>query len=670
MVAFRRIQFATLLVLALVVGTVHFICFAPVSIISPQVEAFENQALDVMFRLRGPLPPPNDIVVVAMDEDSYNVLDVPLNQPLPRSVHARLLKALKEFGAKRVAFDILFLDPGADPASDEALAEAISGIPTVLGVDFGMVSDTRSLKYYLLRPLELFATKAAQLGIVGFNEDFGYVRRFFRSIPPEIGTFPTLAEAAVAGSVQDLQLPDSRAFINFYGPPGTIPTIPLYQVVDEDVPPVTVQALDRALRDKVVFVGLSLKTGLGAAQKDSFLTSFGTQQNMFGVEIHANAAGNLIAGDWIRRTTLLREVGVLGSIAFAMTIALFGLRPLWGGILWVSTVTAWAVVANIAFRNGFYVPGAFLMLILLPLTYLSSTVYYYASTRLSQRRLKKAFEFYISPHMAENLAKSGEVLRLGGEKVEATALFTDIQGFTAVSEKLQAEEVASMLNAYFTQVMDAVFENQGTLIKFIGDAVFVLWGAPIKLSDHAERACRTALIIQREVKRFNESGRFPPLHTRIGINSGPMVVGNLGSAKRFDFTAVGDSVNLASRVEGLNKYFGTSIMLTESTRSGITGNELALLPIGLISVAGKSKPVELFALFDGQLDLKVREAWSKALQCFRDRHWNEAAEILNAIKGESKLLEKAAAFYLEQIAEHRQTPPDEQWRGELVFHQK
>src|SRR5262249_514145 len=147
-----------------------------------------------------------------------------------------------------------------------------------------------------------------------------------------------------------------------------------------------------------------------------------------------------------------------------------------------------------------------------------------------------------------------------------------IAGFTAIVESMEAPEVGRMLNAYFTEVMDSVFDKRGTLIRFNGDGLYALWGAPIRTPAHARLCCEAALAIDPEIERFNQSGRFPPLHTRFGINPGPMLVGNMGSARRFDFTGIGDAVNLASRVEGLNKHFGTSILVTDSTRAQLPAN--------------------------------------------------------------------------------------------------
>ena len=198
--------------------------------------------------------------------------------------------------------------------------------------------------------------------------------------------------------------------------------------------------------------------------------------------------------------------------------------------------------------------------------------------------------------------------------------------------------------------------------------MFVLWGAPIKVPNHAELAVKTALAIEREVIRFNQSGRFPPLQTRIGIHTGPMVVGNLGSKKRFDYTAIGDSVNLASRVEGLNKYFRTSLLLTESTKKD-AGNSISALRAGSVRVAGKREVINLYTTFESfPVEAAVAE-WNETLALFERREFavSRAAFEKLATRPEFKAL---ASFYLEQCDKWSKTPPPERWNGEILFESK
>jgi adenylate cyclase len=392
---------------------------------------------------------------------------------------------------------------------------------------------------------------------------------------------------------------------------------------------------------------------------------------MFGVEIHATAAVNLLTKDWITRTS--RGVETLGLLVatFAIVFLIFLMKPQWAALVALTFVLVWCIAGYLSFLNGLFLPGFSLVTVLIPLALLINFLLYYVLTVRSQQQVERAFQFYLAPEMAKEMSRSPKALELGGEGVHATALFTDIVGFTQVTEGMLASEVSTMLNSYFTEVMDVIFERKGTLIKFIGDAVFVIWGAPIKVPEHARLAALTALEIQRNVDKFNSSKRFPPLMTRIGINTGPMVVGNLGSARRFDYTAIGDAVNLASRLEGINKYFGSNIIVAESTRREL--GELAgiaIVPFGVIKVVGKMLSTPIYGLFEQPFSDDAMQSWQKGLTHFRRRKWHEAQECFTTVAAIEARLKKASDLYLREINLFVQKPPDEDWEGQLEFDSK
>jgi len=644
-----------------------------VILLTPFGEHREPLALDLWAWLRGPLPAPSGVAIVAMDEQSYNLLGVPMNQAWPRQLHAELLKRLKELGAQRVVMDILFIDPGPDPAADTALAESIAQIPTVLGADIGVREQSSAAGRYayeeLNEPHTPFLEAAETAALVRVPRDGGYVRRFFvddDNASKFVKEIPTLALAGAGLSQKSPKLPSSRDFIKFYGPPGTVETFPYHQLMNPKNP-----VPREAFAGKVVFVGLVLRSELGPGVVDSFHVSSFHRDAMFGVEIHATAAANLLTNDWITRASGALETIVLLSVTFIAVFWIFVLKPLWAAPLGVGLIVTWSVAGYLSFMNGFFLPGFSLVSAIIPLALLINFLLYYVLTVRSQQQVERAFQFYLSPEMAKEMSRSTKALELGGEGVHATALFTDIAGFTQTTEGMLPAEVSTMLNAYFTEVMDVIFERKGTLIKFIGDAVFVIWGAPIKVPEHARLATLTALEIQRNVDTFNRSKRFPSLITRIGINTGPMVVGNLGSARRFDYTAIGDTVNLASRLEGLNKYFGSTLIISESTRREL--GELpgvTVLPFGLIQAAGKREATAIYGLFDTSFADDVAQTWQKALTHFRRRKWEEAQGCFNTIVSVEPRLEKAAQLYLRHIAHYSSQAPDEEWEGHLEFDSK
>lgn len=629
-------------------------------------QRFELNAFDLWSNLSASGMPSEDVLVVAMDESSYNALNLPLNQAWPRALHAKLLKQLSQAGVKRVIFDVLFLGEGISKEADDELARSIALLPVVLGANSIFKDYSSGSGSFKIEELELpydpFRKVAETAGLVGFPEDFGYLRRFLSLRTAITRDMPSLSEAAAGISrTASNDLPDEDDFIRYYGPRGTIPTYSYYQIIDKDHP-----LPAQLLKGKTVFVGLVLQTDVGPSQKDVFLTPFG---RIFGTEVHATAALNFLHKDWIRRASSTLEILVLSLLALIGSLLIISLRPLSGLLVSAGSFLLWCVASYFSYQSNFFLPGISLVIILFPLMLLSGTLYYYFVTRRSELKMQSAFELYLSPEMAKEVAKSKGNAALGGEKIWATALFTDIEGFSSISESMPAERVAAMLNAYFSEVMNAIFENKGTLIKFIGDAVFALWGAPVKINNHAEKTCETALAIQRAVEQFNGSGRFPALHTRVGIHTGPMVIGNLGSSRRFDYTAIGDSVNLASRIEGINKQFGSRILISETTRKELSGSFFTL-PAGAIVVAGKTEAIELHFLLEKELPKVVQEGWSEALKNFRVKQFDTAMAKFKEIKGRDDRLDRAIALYEKQIQRFGPTPPAAEWQGELVFGEK
>jgi adenylate cyclase len=237
----------------------------------------------------------------------------------------------------------------------------------------------------------------------------------------------------------------------------------------------------------------------------------------------------------------------------------------------------------------------------LPLAYTVSVVWYYLTTVRERERVKRAFSFYLSPDAVRQIAEDPSALNLGGEEIVATAMFTDIAGFTNVAESMTAEQTAAMLNRYFSEATGHVFATGGTLVKYIGDAVFAIWGAPVRVPDHAARACRATLALARmdDAARGSSDDPARRLKTRVGVHTGAMLVGNLGSSQRFDYTAIGDAVNLASRIEGLNQMFGTFAIVSGETLAA-AGEGFVARRLGRVRVVGRQEPVALFELVGGE----------------------------------------------------------------------
>ena len=633
---------------------------------SPLGEDLELKTTDFWFKQRGEIIPPQDIVILAMDEHSYAELNLPTDQAWPRAIHAQMLKKLKALGVKRVVMDILFLGPSADPEADRELQEAIASVPTVLGAEDTPTEQGQGSTHYkmekLLLPYDAFGKAAEQIALTKMPDRNGVIRNFVHPRSRMTASIPTLYEAAVGVRHTDRDLPGPRDLLRYYGPAGTITTYPYNWVMIDDA---RLARSAARFKDKIVFVGLDLWSALGPMQKDSFVTPFGGSQT-FGVEVQATAAANLLENKWIRRLPQTAEERLLFLLAAVMIFSLTQLRPQWGALLLLGAAGVWAGAAYYSFLAGRFVPGITLFGIVLPIAFLGITLSYYLITYRAQKHVERAFSLYLPPAMARAMRSDAKVLQLGGNEVVATALFTDIAGFSSVAQMMPARETAAMLNEYFDAVTGAVFKHQGTLLKYIGDAVFVIWGAPLRISNHADLACTAGLAIVKAVKEFNSLKRFPPLDTRVGIHTGSMLVGNLGSRVRFDYTAIGDAVNLASRLEGVNKYFGTTVAISDDTRRALTA-PLQSVQLGRVQVAGRSDIEAVYTLFEEPLDPGVTEQWHAALDAYWAHRWSEARHGFETMLKAEARLSKAARLYLALTTQYSAKEPEPAWSGEMVL---
>lgn len=640
----------------------------------PPAEELERGGLDTLFKWRGERSAPSGVCVVAIDYDSYEALDVdPTKVAWPRGLHAELVRTLHREGAKAIAFDVLFLDEG-EFEEDEAFLTALedTGI-VVLGRELARLDDPRFRRVQLRDPYGPFAEAAAALGLVGLPADRDEV---IRSTWLMRQGMPTLALAAYETATGDRSFRDREEsrLIDYYGPARTLKTVSVYQALDP-----ARYLPEGFFRGKIAFVGLSETAATGPAAKDAFPTPFtgARGETTFGVEIHATIAANLLEA---RRIDLLSpgvETALLLLLPLVALLVFVWLRPLYGAAaLLVMETLPWAS-AYVAFvREDLWFPAVIPSAIQLPLAYTMSVLWYYLTTVRERERVKRAFSFYLSPEAASQIAEDPSALNLGGEEIVATAMFTDIAGFTSVAESMTAEETAAMLNRYFSEVTQHVFETDGTLVKYIGDAVFAIWGAPVRVPDHAARACRTALALARmDATRGGDSeDAARRLRTRIGVHTGPMLVGNLGSEQRFDYTAIGDAVNLAARIEGLNKMFGTRATVSGETLAA-AGTGFLARRLGKVRVVGRTEPVALYELLaapgeeppPGIPDLAGFEA---ALGDFERGAFERAAAGFREVSAAHPTHDGPSSFYVRLCERNRREGVGPDWDGVIAAETK
>lgn len=508
-------------------------------------------------------------------------------------------------------------------------------------------------------------------------------------IPEEWKSSPGAASDPGAGS-EDAIVPFR---ILYHGPPsGTLDTDPpgTFTALGSATAPALAMLDPEIFRDKIVILGS------GFHAEDRFRTPFygysvGDGEGrvdeydwMYGIEIHANALQNIIDGRYVR------PMGGASKLALILVLAAFaGGVVFWRGTAWgaVATVAAvlgtWAL-AFWAWAGVVYLPGAEVMHIgsvgaWVPigapvlgtlLSYVGSVAYVAIVEGREKRFIKTAFGKYLSPDVVAEISEDPSTLTLGGEKRPLTLLFSDLSGFTTISEDMDAEDLISLLNEYLNDMTEVVFEEKGYLDKYIGDAIMAFWNAPKDVPDHPDRAMRTAILMQRRIAAVNdrwsrEDGDREPLKVRIGVHTGEAVVGNVGGEERFDYSAIGDAVNLAARLEPANKTYDTLNMVSEDTLR-MASRRYRVRELDVIAVKGKDEPVKVFELLEMEgveLDPSKEEAirhYEVGIAAYRRREWVEAKRHFQAAV-ETCPEDGPSRLYVERCDENIADAPPPDW---------
>ena len=452
-----------------------------------------------------------------------------------------------------------------------------------------------------------------------------------------------------------------RLFVNYRGPAQTFPTYSVSDIMAGKLPKGT-------FMDRIVLVGATA-IGIGDIRTTPFGPVFP------GPEVHANAVDNMLAGDFVERPrwsavfdlSAIVGLGLLVGLILPRTSALVGLLSS-GALFLAYLFAAYWLFAHARIALNMVYPT-----FTVAATYTMLTLYRFLTEERERKRIKGAFQHYVAPDVIELMLKDPAGVRLGGEEHVLTALLSDVAGFTSYSEHHSPNEVIAVLGDYYAEMTDDVFAVQGTLVEYVGDELFALYGAPVTQDDHAQRACASALAMQAHRKALGEAwaqvGR-PRIRARTGINSGSMLVGNIGSKYRYHYGAVGDAVNLASRLEGLNKIYGTEIIISAQTAKLVAGS-FRLRELDLVRVKGRGEALRIYELIaasgpplpTGQQ--QMLDLYDVGLSLYRERRWDEARALftqcllLRADDGPSSLMERRCRAY-------RDKPPAEDWGGTFV----
>jgi adenylate cyclase len=531
-----------------------------------------------------------DIVIVVVDEPSFT--QIGQKWPWPRSLHAKLVDNLSRAGAKAIIFDMLFPEPSLNSEDDQLFAKALKNAGNVaLGIFSSQTQRKDYVQSIIVEPILPIKEAAAVTGYVNhFPDNDGIVRYGYKRLD-------NIGSLAYAGYITAFPedagckaCAENTFLIDFEPDTSKIPIISYYQVLDNYVS-------DESFKDKIVFVGLGSDIKVDAqGAVDAFPTPFFRfkKEMMYGVVVHANALITMLNGCRLQ----IVDTPILFLLFFPISLFPFWVRkrPMILSLAGGGSVLALGIISMTLFSTR----GMIIDIMPAVFAISSNTLFLglneFRRSHKERKYIKQAFSNYVSSDIVKAIIDNPSALALGGEKKEATIMFADINGFTTVSEALDPEQLVSVLNNYFNGITNVVLENKGTLDKYIGDAVMAFFGAPIHFDDHAQKACAAALTLNSRLNNPENASNSNLVFKGItlGVNSGDVVVGNIGSEERFDYTVIGDAVNLASRVEALNKVYKTNIIIGENTKKQLDTDSFLTRELDFVKVKGKLQAISIY----------------------------------------------------------------------------
>jgi adenylate cyclase len=688
------------------------------------VSTIDSKVKDLHFNRRGVTfsPESNKVIILGISNQTLKELPPPYNQwPLARNLFAKVIYNLNQCGVQVIGIDILFNEEDRySKKNDSLFLQEINRYDNViLAAKLDELDDRFILLSDNLGKYNNFFYKGDDelIGFVNVIPDFDGVIRHYYPKYYDINTGKALSTFSFSVFEKYLKrttltdstfrkiykedvepnLQNKSLIINYYGPSNTFPTIELIDVLDDrELQTVTeletgeeINTWDDSLtglkysdlfRDKIVLIG-----SIEPEDKDFYpvpISSVNKMQFgnlMYGVEIHANVVQMLIDNKMIKKIspfilsliiflTAIILYFVFDYIKRAKTSTLIKVEVINLILLSLFLVSVYEISYRLFTQN--YLLSVTSISVTAVSIYISNLVEHYLSERKQKLMIKNMFSHYVSSKIVEDLIENPQKLKLGGERKVLSILFSDITNFTTLSESIEPELLVEFMNDYFDKMSETIFHFNGTLDKFEGDAIMAFWNAPLSDPNYISNALNTALEMRDKTKVINQSWK-DKLHfeirTRIGINTGEAIVGNMGSNKKFDFTVMGDNVNIAARLEAINKFYGTEIIVSESTLDD-SKDKYIFRELDFLVVKGKSKPIKIFELIgynNEQVDsiwLKIIPMFNSGLLLYRIREFYEAKKIFEQIVS-IKPDDKPSLLYIQRCDEFINNPPDQNWQG-------
>ena len=675
-------------------------------------DGVEAKSYDLRFVLRGPRNHLRDIIIVAKDEESKEALKK-RGVDFTRSYYAKVIENLTRWGAKVISLDFEFSHPVLnDEVQDENFAKALdeSGIVVLarfiqngkpvppfepfreleLGegfINFTLDKDGTLRKVPLLE-LEMEGDKAIPYFSFALESYIDYLYPADVTPPPvELSTTENNIPPGYF-RIGKLLLPD-HIYVNFVGPPGTFQFVPFWKVLRGKVSP-------SLFKDKIVLIGSTIpadhdyyKVPFSGKIKEETLKGGnrlvleGTQL-MSGVEVHANIIQTIAEGSFIKRW--ITSEGNKSPLNYYLLAGI----TLLAGLIFLF-VPMGAIISSFIFLAGagiylylsyyLFAEKKFWLETVTPVSswsvvFFAGVVYHRYVESLEKKFVQNTFGRYVSPQIVKQLLSNPDLIKLGGEKRDLTIMFSDIRSFTTLSEGMDPEELVNFLNGYLSEMTNIIFKYEGVVDKYIGDAIMAFWGAPVDDPEHPVKAALTALEMLEKLKNLNEKWaqeEKKQINIGIGINTGVVTIGNMGSNVRFDYTVMGDNVNLASRLEGINKQYKTRIVVSEYTYERIKDKFVTRM-LDKAAVKGKKVPVRIYELVgkDGDVsDEKMKEIklFEHGLQLYFKKEFEEARKyFLGVLKLNSE--DGPAKVFVERCEALIKNPPPQDWDGVFVMRTK
>ena len=552
-------------------------------------QGLERDTLDTRFAIRDEDPPPEDLVVVEIDDVTFDELEI--RWPFPRSLHGKVIDRIVADDPKAIGYDVQFSEPSESFKSDLALAEAIADAKGRVVLATTEVNEKGEGKFIGSPQKVLEKDLGGRFGNGLFpNDSGGVIRRMSFSIDGMETLAVATVEAGTGEQVDPSEAEDST-WIDYHGPPGTIESVSFSRVARGKIE-------KGYFRDKYVLVGPS-----APSLQDVHPTSIAGEDLMAGAEIQANAIDTVRRGFPMSAASDPLDIAMIVLLGLAAPVASLRFSPLRALAVALGIGALFTVAVQLAFNGGTVLAFVYPIGTLLAVS-VAVLALHYLTVAFERERVRDLFARFVPENVVDDVIDRADGLRLGGVQREGTVMFSDLRGFTSFAEKMPVEQVIEVLNRYLTEMSDAILDHGGTLVAYMGDGIMAVFGAPVPQDDHADRALAASReMLGPRLARFNEylrgQGLGEGFRMGVGLNSGQVMSGNVGSERRLEYTAIGDTTNTAARLEGMTK--GTEHMLfaADSTVEALKTRPNDLVFVDEMEVRGREAKIKLWSLADG-----------------------------------------------------------------------